>query len=245
MMSQTPSIHSTFSSHSLSLVNLHVVDASHFITVGTDIQAPPPVNEEAPPPVANSSLSGPKTQLETTPPHPPTQSETYNMVVLPQAPPPSVAESMNFDLSQLSLSQSGDDSAAAAAVVSENPSNPSIQFSIKWWEYAKPPKMGRCVPDVGAAVSSSYHFHNPPGNMFLGLGLRDGVIKIYNIPTFTIASELHFPEMKGRDCLHIRLNLSREMPLVTPAYYRNPFRDLILTSVWSDGKVMVCQVAKQ
>lgn len=81
--------------------------------------------------------------------------------------------------------------------------------------------------------------------MFLGLGLRYGVIKIYNIPTFTIASELHFPEMKGHDCTHIKLNLSREVPVINHAYYRNPFRDLILTSVWSDGKVMVCQVAKQ
>ena len=94
-------------------------------------------------------------------------------------------------------------------------------------------------------MSSALHYHLPPGNMFLALGLCKGTIKILNVPSFSTASELHFPSMQGCSCEHVALNLSREAPIMTTQYLRNPFRDLILTVAWSDGKVMVCQVARQ
>jgi len=74
--------------------------------------------------------------------------------------------------------------------------------------------------------------------------LKDSTVKVYNVPNFSVASELHFPEMKGT-CIHVALNISREAPLINNAFFRNPFRDLILTTVWTDAKVMICQVAKQ
>lgn len=224
-MSQTPSIHITFQSHSLSLTNLHVVDAHHFITIGTDTH---PVGGGSDDSLGGGVSSAPKTHTQ--PPAP----EPY--AILP-------TESPDYEMSQLSL-QAPEEAVSFSASASSNMES-SIQYSIKSWEYGKPPKLVKAISDVGPVVSSTFHCHSPPGNMFLGLGMRNGVIKIYNIPSFTISSELHFPEMKGRDCIHTRLNLSREAPLITAAYYRNPFRDLILTSVWSDGKVMVCQVAKQ
>ena len=216
MMSQNPSKHSTAEIHSLSMINLHVVDANHFITVGKDVQR---ADEEA-------STSKPP---ETTPP-----DDQLNIA------PPSAPEEVNLDLSQLSIQSADKESVPPSA-----PDEPPPQFSIKFWEYGKPPKLIKEVGEVRHVLSSSFHCHNPPGNMFLGLGMVDGMIKIYNVPNFTISSELYFPEMKGKDCIHVRLNLSREAPLITPAYYRNPFRDLILTSLWSDSKIMVCQVAKQ
>lgn len=224
MMSQTPSTHSVLNTHSLSMTNLHVVDANHFITVGTDVQL---ASEET----SLSSIS----KLQATPPDDP-----FNIV------PPSGLEDLSVDMSQLSVQSADEESSLTASAASNATAADSpAQYVIKFWEYGKPPKLMRDISEVGHVLSSSFHCHNPPGNMFLGLGIADGMIKIYNVPNFTISSELYFPEMKGKDCIHVRLNLSREAPLITPAYYRNPFRDLILTSLWSDGKIMVCQVAKQ
>ena len=217
MMSQTPFIHSSFQSHTPTLTNLHVIDANHFITIGSDAS-----------PVAEDGLnnSGSKSQIQS------------QFTVIPST----TLESLNLEMSQLTM-QSTEDGPNSTTMSSSSDS--LDQFSVKLWEFGQPPKMVKCIENVGHVMSSSSHCHNPPGNMFLGLGMKDGVIKIYNVPNFTISSELHFTEMKGKDCTHIRLNLSRETPVINPAYYRNPFRDLILTSVWSDGKIMVCQVAKQ
>lgn len=222
MMSQNPSKLSTHEMHSLSMINLHVVDANHFITVGKDVQQADEEGSAAKPP-------------ETTPP-----DDQFNIA------PPSAPEEVNLDMSQLSIQSVDKENVlppSAASVATDD--HPLPQFSIKFWEYGKPPKLVKEVGEMGYVLSSSFHCHNPPGNMFLGLGMVDGMIKIYNVPNFTISSDLYFPEMKGKNCIHVRLNLSRETPLITPAYYRNPFRDLILTSMWSDSKIMVCQVAKQ
>lgn len=226
MMSQTPSIHTLLDTHSLSMTNLHVVDANHFITVGTDA------------PEASRDESQASNQAQTTPPEP------FSV------DPLSAPNELSLDMSQLTVKSTDDEQSTLAAppAVAAPPTgiaNSPVQFSIKFWEYGKPPKLVKCVAEVGQVLCSSFHCHNPPGNMFLGIGIVDGMIKIYNVPNFTISSELYFPEMKGKDCIHVRLNLSREAPLITPAYYRNPFRDLILTSMWSDGNIMVCQVAKQ
>lgn len=217
MMSQTPSIHTILDTHSLSMANLHVVDANHFITVGTDA------------PEESEDVSPTSSQTQATPPEPFSTS----------AP-----DDLSIEMSQLTV-QPADSEQGTVASPPVGIADSPAQFSIKFWEYGKPLKLVKCVTEMGHVLSSSFHCHNPPGNMFLGLGIVDGMIKIYNVPNFTISSELYFPEMKGRNCVHIRLNLSREVPLFTPAYYRNPFRDLILTSMWSDGKIMVCQVAKQ
>lgn len=67
-------------------------------------------------------------------------------------------------------------------------------------------------------------------------------MKIYNVPSFSVASEIHFSDFVNCDCLRIALNLSREKENTHHFNLRNPFRDLILTTVWSDGRVMVCQI---
>lgn len=116
------------------------------------------------------------------------------------------------------------------------------KFNINLWQF---PKLVSSWTEEGVVNSTSFHIHTPPGNMFLAVGLQGGKVKIFNLPSFKIASELHFPEMKGSECSHITINHSRETPIMSSVYYRNPFRDLILTTVWSDGRIMVCQVAKQ
>ena len=229
MMSQTPSVHSMVDAHSLSLIDLHVVDVNHFITIGTD--TPPTTNDDP-----STGSSAPTTKAQGSPPEP------FSSIIPPSLPP-TVLDMLNVDMSQMSIQPVED--GVLAVVPAASTSEAASQYYVKFWEYGKPPKLIKSVNNIGDVLSSSFHCHSPPGNMFLGLGLRNGMIKIYNVPNFTISSELYFPEMKGKDCMHVRLNLSREAPLITPAYYRNPFRDLILTSVWSDGKIMVCQVAKQ
>lgn len=223
MMSQTPTLHASFQSHTLSLTNLHTVDPNHFITIGTESNSS---SEDDP-----SHDLGSKSQIQ---PAAPAEACTI---------PTSTMDDLSLEVSQLSVQPSED--TPLPALPTGALMEPSIQYSVKLWEFGKPPKVVKVISADGTVVSTSFHCHTPPGNMFLGLGLKNRIVKIYNIPNFTISSELHFPEMKGGECVHIKLNHSREVPLLTHAYYRNPFRDLILTSVWSDGVVMVCQVAKQ
>lgn len=231
MMSHNPTIHSSFSAHSLTLSSLHVVNANHFLTIGAETGSDVCRSD--------SGTNGAAAQLV---------PATESLIIIPSS-----SEDLEVDMTNLSVRPSEDigahslppTSLSRPSITPPLPSSSSIQFAIKLWEFDKPPKLTKVIGDVGPMICSSFHCHNPPGNMFLGLGMRDGVVKVYNIPTFSLATELHFQELAGKDCLHIRLNLSREAPLITPAYYRNPFRDLILTSVWSDGKIMVCQVAKQ
>lgn len=235
MMSHNPTIHSSFRAHTLTLSNLHVVNANHFLSIGSEIGSDLSRSD--------SGTNGAAAQAQLLP-----ATEPFTVI-------PSSSDDLEVDMANLTMHSSEDigihalpPSKALPPSSSSTPpptSSASIQFTIKLWEFDKPPKLIKVIGDVGPIVCSSFHCHNPPGNMFLGLGMRDGVVKVYNVPTFTVATELHFQELAGKDCIHIRLNLSREAPLITPAYYRNPFRDLILTSVWSDGKIMVCQVAKQ
>ena len=235
MANHTPTIHSSFSAHACSLSSLHVVDANHFLSIGTENSCNP-----------SRSDSG----IDVTPPVQVPIAEPFTVIA-------SSTEHLEGDMANLSLRLTESISAHTLPTHSANfsptstssltPLHPSSssQFAIKLWEFDKPPKLTKVIGDIGPMICSSIHCHNPPGNMFLGVGMKGGVVKVYNIPTFTLASSLYFQEVSNKDCVHIQLNLSREAPLITPAYYRNPFRDLILTSVWSDGKIMVCQVAKQ
>ena len=120
----------------------------------------------------------------------------------------------------------------------------TFEDTVSLWQYGMPLRPTKVQSNLGEIVTTAF-YQAHTGNMFLAMGLRDGTVKILNLPNFSVASELHFPEMEGKGCLHVALNLSREVPLMNPNYYRNPFRDLILTTAWSDRKVMVCQVARQ
>ena len=109
------------------------------------------------------------------------------------------------------------------------------------WENERPPRCMRTV-HLGPLVSNAFYHQPNVGNMFLSVGLKDGRVKIYNVPSFNMACELRFSELGGKDCVRLALNLSRELPTVP---LRSPFRDLLLTTVWSNGRVMICQVQKQ
>ena len=231
MQTQQPVIDSRMAAYSIALSNIHVVDSAHFITIG--LGSCPDLPDEGPP-ESSSRSEGPGGKIGVS------------------------VDGVAADFSQMTVGVSGglpEDHAVAAAVggsASEAAKaaahHPDYVISV--WEFNRPPKLIHSLPVNEMIISSSFNYHLPTGNIFLATGLQNGTVKIYNIPLTTyfplsIASELHFSEMVGKDCTHIAINLSREIPLNANAYIRNPFRDLILTTVWSDGRIMVCQVARQ
>ena len=121
-------------------------------------------------------------------------------------------------------------------------SSRSPSYSVSLWEYSKPMKNLKTLDGLGSVVCSAFHQQPLFGNRFLALGLTGGAVKIYNLPSFSIASEIHFQDIANRHCRHIALNLSREKEHTHNFNMKNPFRDLILTTVWSDGRIMVCQI---
>ena len=250
MQSQQPVIDSKMTAHSISLCNIHVVDTTRFITIGIN-----PYPDDR---LINSSIVDDRSE------------DPANSGGSKTGVPSSVGvslEGMVSDFSRMSVSANtgglmsseehtfvaplavgvgvGGTASEAVKAASHHP-----DFMISVWEFNRPPKLIHSLPINGIVISSSFHYHLPTGNMFLATGMQNGTVKIYNVPlptfmTLSTASELHFSEMKGKDCIHVAVNLSREVPLSANAYIRNPFRDLILTTAWSDGKIMVCQVARQ
>ena len=243
MQSQQPVIYSSIAAHSLSLCNVHVIDNTRFITIGLN-HFPADASDERP-----TEASGRGDIL---------RQGGAGM----KGGVPSTLESVVEGFSKMSVNAgSGLPHAeehalamgvavggAGVDVVKATSHHPDYFVSI--WEFNRPPKLVQSLPVNGVVISSSFNYHLPTGNMFLATGLQNGTVKIYNVPltnfaALSTASELHFSEMMGKDCVHVAINLSREVPLNANAYLRNPFRDLILTTVWSDGKIMVCQVARQ
>lgn len=223
MRSQQPTVDSRIQAHPFCLNSIHVLDSSHFLTVG--LGSAPGSQEAIPPPSHVTPLDTP-VSIEELP------------VGSSQGTQAQAVDSITSEMAQLSVTE--ESSIGASAPLQE-----SSGYCITLWQFNRPPRSLKTVSSIGEILSTSFHHQTHMGNMFLAVGLREGTVKIFNIPNFSVASELHFPEMKDRDCVHVALNLSREAPLFNNAYFRNPFRDLILTTVWSDGKVMVCQVAKQ
>ena len=229
MRTQKPTVNSEQLVHSASLSNIHVLDNSVIITVGrgssvlkeNEATTVVPSKEPNAPLATISSVSNASNGL----------LNVMSQEVVSTAHSPCV-EKMAQDLAQL-------------IVGGETSSVPRrSEDTVTLWQYGVPLRPTKMESDLGEIATSAFHLAHT-GNMFLAVGLCNGTVKILNLPNFSIASELHFPEMAGRSCLHVALNLSRESPVQNHNYYRNPFRDLILTTAWSDGKVMICQVLRQ
>lgn len=226
MQSQSPVVDSSIVAHTSSLHGLHVIDNIHFVTIGVGT----PIDDP-------SFIGGAGT------PSTPQSSGHTTGEALPSSKPPGSLDTLSGDMSHLSVSNFPP-SVIPSPISSTSSSAGSHKYSLALWQFNKPPKCVDLHVEEGVVLSTSFYCHTPPGSMFLAVALQGGSIKIFNIPRFTIASELHFPEMNGVECLHINLNHSREFPVTNLAYSRNPFRDLLLTTAWSDGRVMVCQVAR-
>lgn len=228
MQSQQPVVDSSIVPHTTSLINIHVMDNSQFLTVGSGREEDPthshmvshdphPTVSVAPEGLVTSASQGTHMQ--------PTGQATVNSIM---------SEMSNLSVTEEQLNVS----------LHQEP-NSALTHSVSLWQFSRPPKCIKTISNLGGEISStSFHSHPHLGIMFLAIGMKNNTVKIYNVPNFSVASELHFPEMKGT-CTYVALNFSREVPVISNAYFRNPFRDLILTTVWSDAKVMVCQVAKQ
>ncbi len=227
MQSQQPTIDSILQAHISSLMDVHALDNTFFLTVGVGASAV--WQEDA----AGHVMSH---DLAPLPPSGEAASQTPGVQQL-QVTGQQAMDSVAAEMAQLAVNEEG---------IPLHPiAEPMSNYHATLWQFNKPPRNVKTVAKLGDVVSTAFHFHSHVNSMFLAVGLKEGTVKIYNLPSFTVASELHFSEMKGKDCLHVALNLSREVPLQNYAYVRNLFRDLILTTVWTGGKVMVCQVARQ
>lgn len=234
MQSQSPVVDSSIAAHPYSLHGLHVIDNSHFLTVGT---GPIPSTQ-----IEDSSFGG---GLHVGATSTPSGGHVVGVEGVSGNRPPVPVENLTNDMSRLSVGNFTPSISTAVSNTGTSGTHDQNRYSVCLWQFNKPPKLLTPLSEEGMVLSTSFHCHSPPGNMFLAVGLQGGTVKIYNIPTFTVASELHFPEMKGTECIHVNLNHSREVPITNHAYFRNPFRDLILTTVWTDGKIIICQVARQ
>ena len=221
MHTQQPAINSEQYVHSASLSSIHIQDSSVIITVGRgssvqkDNGAVLPAKDPSDPTTVLAAMS--------------VASTSSNSVVTQEVVGGVSVNQMTQDVTQLSI-------ADASAMRFED--------TVTLWQYGVPLRPTKIQGDLGEIATSVFHQAHT-GNMFLAVGLCNGTIKILNLPNFSLASELRFPEMAGKSCLHMALNLSRESPIQNHNYYRNPFRDLILTTAWSDGKIMICQVSRQ
>lgn len=250
MQTQQPVIDSKMAAHSISLCNIHVIDNTRFITIGLSSYSEAPPDEGLAASDSNTGSRNGRNRVGGEGGG--AKGLTSGLESVGMA-----MEGVASNFSQMTVSglpsseehtEVGVASETASEAVKAAAHHPDFFISI--WEFGRPPKLVHSLPVNGVVISSSFNYHLPTGNLFLAAGLQNGTIKIYNVPlppfmTLTTASELHFSEMMGKDCLHVSINLSREMPLSANAYIRNPFRDLILTTAWSDGRIMVCQVARQ
>lgn len=226
MQSQQPTIDSNFQAHIVSLKDVHALDSTFFLTIGVGPSSM--WQEESGSSAASRDLPPPPPSGEVTSQPPGTQLHAAR---------PHTVDSITTEMAQLAVNEDG--------VPLHPVAEPLHSYYITLWQFGKPPRNVKTISKLGDVVSTAFHFHSNVNSMFLAVGMREGTVKIYNLPNFTVASELHFSEMKGKDCLHVALNMSREVPLPNHAYIRNLFRDLILTTVWSGGKIMVCQIARQ
>ena len=253
MQTQQPVIDSKMIAHSLSLCNIHVIDTTRFITIGLSPCPDDRLTEssgsngrsEAPAGLGTGKVGLPSSHDSISTSMEGVVTEFSQMSV--NAGLSGSMTSEEHALVALSVASGGVGGTASEAIKAAG-QHPDFIISI--WEFNRPPKLVHSLPVNGIVISSSFHYHLPTGNMFLATGMQNGTVKIYNIPlpaflSLSTASELHFSEMRGKDCVHVAVNLSWEVPLSANAYIRNPFRDLILTTVWSDGRIMVCQVARQ
>ncbi len=204
--------------HYESFLNIHVLDTSCFITVG--------VNQDS----SSSILSSPMIANDNRP--------VISRKISHENPSSEAGIPLIVDSSDKTL----DNISSGLAIMSINHSSLYSNYSISLWEYGKPIKNFKTLDNLGPVTCSAFYQHPLLGNRFLALGLMGGAVKIYNLPTFTIASEIHFQDIADKNCSHIALNLSRDKEHTYNFNIKNPFRDLILTTVWSDGRIMVCQV---
>ena len=255
MRSQQPMVDSQQTAYSHSLRSIHVMDNSLILTIGRGLLQPKdnnispfvPATDHAPagvlsPVTATTSLTS-NGHLASSSSSSSSSSSLHDATGVGGSQAPAAINKIAQDMIQLRVN---DPSTVTPPLPPPLHLFLCCYFSgccyyVAVWSALKPAKVQRNLGEV--VTTAFYQAHI--GSMFLVVGLQGGTVKILNLPSFSTASELHFPEMVGKTCLHVALNLSRDIPFHNPNYYRNPFRDLILTTAWSDGKIMICQVARQ
>lgn len=225
MRSHEPQLTEKFQAHANSLMDIYVLDTNTFLTVGVNNIG----NGDS------SVVDQVNTHVNLSVHLPSSTNATVN------AADGDTVENLTSELSQFSL----DSNHALSSTSSSSFPSATTQATLctaSLWLFGQPVQNIKNIDGLGPIMCTAYHQQPMFGNRFLAAGQRNGMVKVYNVPNFSVASEIHFPEMQGQDCRFVALNLSRDKENTHFVNIKNPFRDLILTTSWSDGHVMVCQI---
>lgn len=231
MRSHEPMLTEKFQAHTESLMDIYVLDTNTFLTVG--------LNQNQNTAVVHSSIEQGTAQIgrdvTLSADFPSTTTATTTAAV-------ETVESISSELSRFSFSSDHHPPSSSTTSTSSPSTSWATQCTASVWVFGQPVQNINTMDNLGSTLCTSYHQQPMFGNRFLATGQKNGTVKVYNIPSFSVASEIHFPEIKDLDCCFVALNLSRDKENTHYVNMKNPFRDLILTTAWSDGRVMVCQI---
>ena len=214
-------------------MDIHIIDSSSFLTVGTDGGGSPSL------PALPSST--PTTSATVTERVEATGQISLESTQATQVPPHTAVDAVSSELASLAIVPNSSQSTLVTPYLSRS----SSLYNVSLWDFGKPVRKIKTQEVTGPILSTNFHQQPMFGNRFLAMGLTNGAVKIYNLPSFTVASEIRFPDIENKDCIFVALNLSREKENTHHVNVKNPFRDLILTTVWSDGRIMVCQTDRK
>ena len=220
--------------HSESLLDIHIIDSSSFLTVGVDGSGSPSL--PVVPPSAPTSSTTPVTERVEA-----TGQISLESSQAPDAPPHTAVDTVSSELASLAIVPNSSQSPLVTPYLTQS----SSLYNVAIWDFGKPVRKIKTQEVTGPILSTNFHQQPMFGNRFLAMGLTNGAVKIYHLPNFTVASEIRFPDIENKDCIFVALNLSREKENTHHVNVKNPFRDLILTTVWSDGRIMVCQTDRK
>ena len=219
MRSHEPTLAEKFQAHSESLKDIYVLDTTTFLTVGFNhgVGVASPIDQ---------------VNLLARPPHLSSSATSASSTLVGKDP----VDTLTAEMSKFSLPSDHSLTSSSSTATLEP------QSAISIWLFGQPVHNVKNIDNLGQILCTAYHQQPMFGNRFLAVGLTNGGVRVYNIPSFSVASEINFPEINDLDCRFIALNLSRDKENTHYVNVKNPFRDLILTTSWSDGKVMICQI---
>ena len=236
MRSHEPMLAEKFQAHTESLMDIYVLDTNTFLTIGMNQEhsgsAVHPSIEQVTNPISGD------VGLSTDLPSSTTAATTATGETV---------DSLSSELSRFSFTSDHNPTSTTTTFSSSSSSSfPSMssgtQSTASLWVFGQPVQCIKTLDNLGSILCTAYHQQPMFGNRFLATGQKNGTVKVYNVPSFSVASEIQFSDIKELDCCFVALNLSRDKENTHYVNMKNPFRDLILTTSWSDGRVMVCQI---
>lgn len=211
-------------------MDIYALDVNTFLTIGMNKKLSSGTGSPK-----FSQLSVQTEKANDLPPGP-DNSSSVTTGTIKAAPTDDPVAALASNLSQFTFSN-----APSSNPVTESATKLNGSHTACVWAFGQPVQNISTIDYLGLVSCTSFHQQPMFGNRFLAVGQANGKVKVFNIPQFSVASEVYFHNYKDLECRFVALNLSREKENTHFVNVKNPFRDLILTTAWSDGRIMVCQ----